>query len=137
AKDGDQGPNTGGMGAYSPVSSARSAVEDRVGKEILGPAVEALASEGIAYRGVLYGGLMVTAEGPKVLEFNCRFGDPEAQAVLPRLVANLPELLLACLEGNLSHYRVRWEEQACVAVVVASGGYPGPVQTGKPIDGLD
>jgi phosphoribosylamine--glycine ligase len=136
AYDKDQGPNTGGMGAYSPVPAAGSSVEGLIGDTILGPTVRAVESEGIRYRGVLYGGLMLTEEGPKVLEFNCRFGDPEAQVVLPRLVANFPELLLACLEGNLSHYQVKWAEAACVGVVLASGGYPGPVQTGKPISGL-
>jgi phosphoribosylamine--glycine ligase len=111
-------------------------MEAEIEEVVLGPAVRALEEEGIRYRGVLYGGLMLTKEGPKVLEFNCRFGDPEAQVVMPRLVANLPELLLACLEGNLSHYRVGWAEGACVGVVLASTGYPGPVETGKPISGL-
>ena len=136
AEDGDQGPNTGGMGAYSPVPATGSATERGIGSSILGRTVEALDAEGIRYRGVIYAGLMVTEEGPRVLEFNCRFGDPEAQVVLPRLVANLPELMLACLEGNLSHYKVRWTQEACVGVVVASRGYPGPVHAGEQISGL-
>ncbi|TMK98686.1 MAG: phosphoribosylamine--glycine ligase [Actinobacteria bacterium] len=136
ALDDDQGPNTGGMGAYSPVPSGGADVEAEIEEVVLAPAVRALEEEGIRYRGVLYGGLMLTKDGPKVLEFNCRFGDPEAQVVLPRLVANLPELLLASLEGNLSHYQVAWAEGACVGVVLASAGYPGPVETGRPISGL-
>jgi phosphoribosylamine---glycine ligase len=137
AQDGDRGPNTGGMGAFSPVPEAGPDIEEEIARTILRPTVQALHDEGIRYRGVIYGGLMLTADGPKALEFNCRLGDPEAQVVLPRLVANLPELLLACIEGNLSHYRVGWTEEACVGVVLASGGYPGPVQTGLPITGLD
>jgi phosphoribosylamine--glycine ligase len=137
AFEGDQGPNTGGMGAYSPVPMAGGAVETQILSEILRPAVEGLAEEGILYQGVLYAGVMLTSEGPKVLEFNCRFGDPEAQVVLPRLVGNFPELLLACIERNLSHYRLAWTPQACVGVVLASHGYPGPVDTGKPISGLE
>ena len=136
ALDDDQGPNTGGMGAYSPVPSGGADVEAEIEEVVLAPAVRALEEEGIRYRGVLYGGLMLTKDGPKVLEFNCRFGDPEAQVVLPRLVANFPELLLASLEGNLSHYEVAWAEGACVGVVLASAGYPGPVETGRPISGL-
>ena len=136
ALDDDQGPNTGGMGAYSPVPSGGADVEAEIEEVVLAPAVRALEEEGIRYRGVLYGGLMLTKDGPKVLEFNCRFGDPEAQVVLPRLVANFPDLLLASLEGNLSHYEVAWAEGACVGVVLASAGYPGPVETGRPISGL-
>ena len=127
ARDGDDGPNTGGMGAYSPVPSAGSGLEAEIEETVLVPAIRALEAEGIRYRGVLYGGLMLTKEGPKVLEFNCRFGDPEAQVVLPRVVANFPELLLASLEGNLSHYEVGWTDEACVGVVLASAGYPGPL----------
>jgi phosphoribosylamine--glycine ligase len=136
AFEGDRGPNTGGMGAYSPVRSAISSLEERISEEILRPTAEALASEGVRYQGVLYAGLMLTSEGPKVLEFNCRFGDPEAQVVLPRLLGNLAELLLACVEGNLSHYELSWTAEACVGVVLASAGYPGAVGTGKPVSGL-
>lgn len=136
ALDGDRGPNTGGMGAYSPVPSAGDALAERVTKDILKPAVRAMEAEGVPYRGVLYAGLMLTADGPKVLEFNCRFGDPETQVILPRLESNLGEALLACVEGNLGVYRFRWRPEACVGVVLASGGYPGPYEAGKPIAGL-
>jgi phosphoribosylamine--glycine ligase len=137
AQDGDRGPNTGGMGGFSPVPLPGATSEEAIDQTILLPTVQALRTEGIAYRGVVFAGLMLTEEGPKVLEYNCRFGDPETQAVLPRLVANLPELLLACVEGNLSHYRVRWTDEACVGVVLASAGYPGPIETGLPITGLE
>lgn len=137
AYEGDQGPNTGGMGAYSPVPLDDPAGEARILEEILRPTAAALAAEGVRYQGVLYAGLMLTSQGPKVLEFNCRFGDPEAQVVLPRLLGNFPELLLACVEGNLSHYQLSWTPQACVGVVLASQGYPGPVDTGRPIGGLE
>jgi phosphoribosylamine--glycine ligase len=125
------------MGAFSPVPSSEALSQEDIAASILRPTVEALQAEGIQYRGVLFAGLMLTSEGPRVLEFNCRFGDPETQVVLPRLVANFPELLLACVEGNLSHYRVAWTEEACVGVVVASAGYPNASQTGLPISGLD
>jgi phosphoribosylamine---glycine ligase len=137
ALDGDRGPNTGGMGAFSPVPLSGGTSEEAIEQTILRPTVQALRAEGIRYRGVVFAGLMMTQDGPKVLEFNARFGDPETQVILPRLVANLPELLLACVEGNLSHYRVRWTEEACVGVVLASAGYPGPVETGLPITGLE
>lgn len=136
AEDGDRGPNTGGMGAFSPVPGPVALSQEDIADSILRPTVEALRAEGIRYRGVLFAGLMLTSDGPRVLEFNCRFGDPETQTVLPRLVANLPELLLACVEGNLSHYRVTWTEEACVGVVAASAGYPNAYQTGLPISGL-
>jgi phosphoribosylamine--glycine ligase len=136
ALDGDRGPNTGGMGGFSPVPLTGGTSEEAIDQTILQPTVQALRAEGIRYRGVMFAGLMLTEDGPRVLEFNCRFGDPETQVVLPRLVANLPELLLACVEGNLSHYRVRWTEEACVGVVLASAGYPGRVETGLPITGL-
>jgi phosphoribosylamine---glycine ligase len=137
ALDGDRGPNTGGMGGFSPVPLPNGTSEEEIAETVLRPTVHALRAEGIRYRGALFAGLMLAKEGPKVLEFNCRFGDPETQVVLPRLVANFPELLLACVEGNLSHYRVRWTEEACVGVVLASAGYPGPVETGLPITGLE
>ncbi len=101
------------------------------------PVVKAMAKEGKPYKGVLYTGLMLTAEGPKVLEFNARFGDPETQAIIPRLRSDLGELLLACVEGNLSNYRADISPEACVTVVIASGGYPGGYRTGLEIDGLD
>jgi phosphoribosylamine--glycine ligase len=137
ALDGDRGPNTGGMGSYTPLPFVDPQTEVRIVEGILRAAAQALDEEGVQYRGVLYAGLMLTGEGPKVLEFNCRFGDPETQVVLRRLVSNLGELLLACVEGNLADYRVAWAPEACVGVVLASSGYPGPVQTGKPISGLE
>ncbi len=136
ALDGDQGPNTGGMGAFSPLPSYGPEGEARIARTVLEPAVRALEEEGILYRGVLYAGLMVTAQGPKVLEFNCRFGDLETKVVLPRLQSNLGEALLACVEGNLSAYELAWTKQACVGVVLASAGYPGSHESGKTIEGL-
>jgi phosphoribosylamine--glycine ligase len=135
--DGDTGPNTGGMGAYSPVPFVASATRGQIREEVLEPTVRALRTEGVTYRGVLYAGLMLTDEGPKVLEFNARFGDPEAQAVLPRLEADLGELLLACAEGRLDRAVVAWTPEACVTVILASGGYPGEHRIGLPIEGLD
>jgi phosphoribosylamine--glycine ligase len=137
AGDGDTGPNTGGMGAYTPVPFVDQATATRIWDEVLGRAVRAMESEGVRYRGVLYAGLMLTGEGPKLLEFNARFGDPETEAMMPRLRSDLGELLLACVEGNLRDYRAVWAPQACVTVVVASGGYPGEYRTGLPISGLE
>jgi phosphoribosylamine---glycine ligase len=137
ALDGDRGPNTGGMGSYSPLGFVGEDNEAQIRNDILVAVGRALRNEGISYRGVLYAGLMLTAEGPKVLEFNCRFGDPETQVVLPRLIPDIPELLLACAEGNLSGHRVTWKPDACVGVVLASGGYPAEMQTGKVVSGLD
>ena len=137
AFDGDRGPNTGGMGSFSPVPSVDAGTESDIVETVLQRAAAGLEAEGIRYRGVLYAGLMLTAEGPKVLEFNCRFGDPETQVVIPRLTSNLGELLLACVEGNLGDYELGWTAEACVGVVLASAGYPGGIATGKPISGLD
>jgi phosphoribosylamine--glycine ligase len=136
ALDGDRGPNTGGMGAFSPVPAVDDATTRRITAEILQPTIAAMAAEGVRYRGVLYAGLMLTADGPKVLEFNARFGDPEAQAVLPRLDSDLAEALLACVEGRLGEVKMAWSPESCVTVVLASGGYPGPYETGLPIVGL-
>lgn len=135
--DGDAGPNTGGMGAYSPVPFVDGPLRDRVFAEILEPTVRALASEGVTYRGVLYAGLMLTGDGPRVLEFNARFGDPETEAVLPRLDADLGQVLLACAEGRLGQPEVAWAREACVTVILASGGYPGEYRAGLPVEGLD
>jgi phosphoribosylamine---glycine ligase len=137
ALDGDRGPNTGGMGAYSPVPSVDAETQARIVEDVLKATVLALEEEGIRYRGVLYAGLMLTAEGPKVLEFNCRFGDPEAQVVLPRLLSDLGESMLACVEGNLGVYRLEWSPQMCVTVVIASKGYPGPHPMGLEVGGLE
>lgn len=136
-KDGDQGPNTGGMGAYAPVPEVTEAMMDEVVHRILIPAVRALAHQGTPFVGVLYGGLMWTAEGPFVLEFNARFGDPEAQALLPLWETDLVEALEACLDGRLGDLRLRWRPGACVTVVLAAPGYPGPTPEGLPIEGLE
>jgi len=135
--DGDGGPNTGGMGGYSPPSFFTPRLMKEVENAVLRPAVEALAREGKPYRGVLYAGLMLTREGPKVLEFNCRFGDPETQVMLPRLETDLLEIMLAVVAGELDRVRISWSTRACVGVVMASGGYPGEYRTGYPISGLD
>ena len=135
--DSDAGPNTGGMGAYSPVPFVDEGTWKQISADVLEPAVAGLAERGVPYRGVLYAGLMLTADGPKVLEFNCRFGDPETQAILPRIDGDLGELLAATAGGDLEGREVRWRPEACVTVVLASGGYPGSYETGVPIDGLE
>lgn len=137
ARDGDQGPNTGGMGAYSPPADAGHDVLDLVQERVLEPTVRVLRERGTPYRGVIYAGLMLTADGPKLLEFNCRFGDPETQVLLPRLDGDVVPLLLGVARGDLSGTRPRWSRDCAVGVVVASGGYPGPYRTGLPISGLD
>jgi phosphoribosylamine--glycine ligase len=136
AGEGDTGPNTGGMGAYSPLAGVDEAVAANIW-ELLRRTAEAMAEAGTPYRGLLYGGLMMTAGGPMVLEFNCRFGDPETEAVLPRLRTDLAEVLLACAEGRLAGSKVDLSDEASVTVVVASGGYPGSYRTGFPVDGVD
>jgi phosphoribosylamine---glycine ligase len=136
AGDGDAGPNTGGMGAYSPVPSVDEDTERRIWQEIVIPAYQALRDEGPGYRGILYAGLMLTADGPKVIEFNCRFGDPEAEALIPRLRTDLAELLTACAGDRLDGAKVDWLDEAAVTVVLASGGYPGLHETGAEIRGL-
>jgi len=135
--EGDAGPNTGGMGAYSPAPIGTPDILATVEREILVPIVDAMESDGSPYRGLLYAGLMITPAGPKVLEFNCRFGDPEAQAVLPRLESDLCEMLEAVVDDRLDELRVRWSSKAAVCVVMASRGYPGPHETGKVIERLD
>jgi phosphoribosylamine--glycine ligase len=134
--DGDRGPNTGGMGAYAPPPDADAALVARITNEVLHPTVAGMVATGAPYVGVLYAGLMLTADGPKVLEFNCRFGDPETQAILPLLASDLAEALLACVEGRLSADLVRFQTGACATVVMAAPGYPGAYPTGAPIEGL-
>lgn len=137
AYDGDKGPNTGGMGAVSPTPLADDKVINRVIDQILVPIVHGMKKEGNPYTGVLYAGLMLTPTGPKVLEFNCRFGDPETQAVLFRLKSDLVDLLWRTAERNLEGARVpRWDKRPAVTVVMASGGYPGSYKKGLPINGL-
>ena len=135
--DNDQGPNTGGMGAYSPVPFYPNEFKKTVLEEILKPTVKGLQSEGREYKGVLYAGLVLTKEGPKVLEFNARFGDPETQVVLPRLKTDLIDILNAVIDNTLHKINIQWEDNAAVCVVVASGGYPGKYQKGKVIYGLE
>lgn len=134
--DNDEGPNTGGMGAYSPAPVVTPEVYRRVHGDILTPMIRGLASEGIEYKGVLYAGLMLTGQGPKVLEFNVRFGDPESQALLPRLENDLVEVMGAIADGRLSDLELKWKPKAAVCVVMASGGYPGHYEKGKIITGL-
>ena len=136
ALDGDEGLITGGMGAYSPPGWLDAETAGRIDEQVTKAAVDGMMAEGVPYRGVLYPGIMVTPDGPKVLEFNCRFGDPEAQALLPRLKTDLLEVCLAVANNRLHELQVEWSEQACVAVVLASGGYPEEYRTGFPISGL-
>jgi phosphoribosylamine--glycine ligase len=135
--DGDRGPNTGGMGAYSPAPVITEAMLSEIERRILVPILHALRRERIIYRGVIYAGLMITAGGPKVLEFNVRFGDPETQPVLPRLESDLVPALLACVEGRLEDADLAWDQRAAVCVVMASEGYPGSYETGREIHGLE
>jgi phosphoribosylamine---glycine ligase len=135
--DGDRGPNTGGMGAYSPLADLPDAEVERIRAAIMEPVVAELGRRGTPYRGLLYAGLALTPDGPKVIEFNCRFGDPETQALLPRLRGDLAALLAAAAAGDLGRASVRWDPRACVTVVLASGGYPGPYRSGLPVTGLE
>src|ERR1700678_1512708 len=135
--DGDTGPNTGGMGAYSTQTIVDDEMRDWLVHHIARPVVEGMKAEGAEYKGVLYCGLMMTARGPMVLEFNCRFGDPETQPILMRLESDLVEALEASIEGRVSDGDFRWSAEASVCVVMASGGYPGTFEVGKKISGLD
>ena len=135
--DGDNGPNTGGMGSFTPPDVWSEELADEVRRTIMTPVVEELARRGAPYRGILYAGLMLTAEGPKVLEFNCRLGDPEAQVVLPLLDSDPLETMFACLNGDLNATGVQWGDRSYVGVVMASGGYPDRYDTGFEITGLD
>ena len=137
AYDGNKGPNTGGMGSYSPPPFLNPTLAKTVGEKIMEPTVEAMHNEGRAYRGVLYGGLMIADSQPKVLEFNARFGDPEAQVTLPLLETDLVDIMLAVNDNKLGNLKVEWSRDACVGVVMASGGYPGSYKTGFAISGLD
>ena len=137
ALDGDQGLNTGGMGCYTPPTAWTADLEEKVRLNIIQPTLAAMAERGTPYVGVLYAGLMLTEDGPKLLEFNCRLGDPEAQVVLPLLEGNLLPVLQACVHGDISGSKVTWANEACVGVVLVSGGYPGDYLTGQPMAGLD
>jgi len=135
--DGDTGPNTGGMGAYSPAPVVTEDMMNRITREILVPVVDGMNRNGTPYKGVLYAGLMMTSAGPRVLEFNVRFGDPEAQPILMRLRSDLLEVCLAVCEGKLDEVTLRWDPRPAVCVVMASGGYPGQYEKGKKITGLE
>jgi phosphoribosylamine--glycine ligase len=135
--DGDTGPMTGGMGAYSPTPIMTEAILRQVERDIFIPVLDGFAREGIEYRGVLYAGLMLTGNGPKVLEFNCRFGDPEAQPLLMRLQSDLLDVMLAVTEDRLDSVELAWDRQAAVCVVASSKGYPGAYETGLPITGIE
>lgn len=135
--DGDKGPNTGGMGAYAPAPVVSSEIAVTVLKKIFIPTIKGMREEGKKLRGVLYAGLMITPLGPKVLEFNVRFGDPEIQAILPLLKSDLVEPLEACLNGNLGQVNLKWNEGAALCLVMASGGYPGSYRKGQVIQGLE
>jgi phosphoribosylamine--glycine ligase len=137
AFDGDQGPNTGGMGAFSPANNWDGRLQSQFEKEIMQPLLRGLAKEGIAYRGLLYPGLMITSDGVRVLEFNCRFGDPETQALLPRMKSDLLALLEATIDGKIDKHSIDWDKRVSVTVVLASAGYPGKYETGKVISGLE
>ncbi|MBK1643717.1 phosphoribosylamine--glycine ligase [Thiocapsa imhoffii] len=136
--DGDRGPNTGGMGAYSPAPIVTPAIHERILREVIEPTVAGLAAEGIPYRGFLYAGLMIAPDGtPKVLEYNCRLGDPETQPLLMRLESDLVELCLAAIAGRLDQVTTAWDPRPALGVVMAAGGYPDSYATGHPISGLD
>lgn len=135
--DGDTGPMTGGMGAYTPTPVVTDAMMRRIERDILVPTVDGLVREGIEYRGILYAGLMITPNGPKVLEFNCRFGDPETQPLMMRLKSDLLEVMLAVVDGRLDQVQLEWDPRPAFSVVATSKGYPGPYPRGLEITGID
>lgn len=135
--DDDKGPNTGGMGTYSPLPHIKQSIIDEAIETIIKPTAAAMVSEGRPFRGILFAGLMLTPQGPKTIEFNARFGDPEAQVVLPRLKTDLLDIFLAAINGSLGQIDIEWSDEAAVCVVMASEGYPGPYPKGLPIEGLD
>ena len=137
AFDGDKGPNTGGMGTYCPAPFLEPAEFEKVAKRILDPWLNGCKNDGIDYKGLLYPGIMMTDGGPKVIEFNSRFGDPETQSYLPQLENDLVDLMEACIDGNLENIELKWKESATVCVVIASGGYPGKYEKGKEISGIE
>ena len=137
AHDGDTGPNTGGMGAYSPAPAFTPVIERAVMEKIVAPMLTEMKARGTPYSGVLYVGLMLTAEGPKLIEINARFGDPECQCILPRLETDLLPVLYACAKGTLKDQSLDWKTDSCLTIVMAANGYPGPYERGDPITGLD
>jgi phosphoribosylamine--glycine ligase len=137
ALDGDQGPNTGGMGTISPSREVDGAMQERIRREVMEPFVRGLAADGLPFSGMLFPGLMMTPKGPKVLEFNCRFGDPETQVLMRRLKSDLLDLIEATVDGKLGTAAPEWDTRAAVCIVLASGGYPGPIEKGKVISGIE
>ncbi|MCB9771435.1 MAG: phosphoribosylamine--glycine ligase [Candidatus Omnitrophica bacterium] len=135
--DDDLGPNTGGMGAYSPAPIVTETLLRKIEARVIEPTVRGMAREGMPFKGILYAGLMITSQGPQVLEYNVRFGDPETQAVLPRLESDLLEVMLASCEGRLNEIQLKWTPKSCVCVVMSSGGYPGKYENGYEINGLN
>ncbi|MBN2102539.1 phosphoribosylamine--glycine ligase [bacterium] len=135
--EGDKGPNTGGMGAYAPAPVVDDALLHRIEEEIIRPTIEGMKTENRLYQGVLYAGLMITKAGPKIVEYNCRFGDPEIQAIIPLLKTDLVDLMMEVAEGRLKTKMPKITPRSCICVVMASGGYPGSYQKGKQIYGLD
>jgi phosphoribosylamine---glycine ligase len=135
--DGDQGPNTGGMGTYAPVPHMSAELVEQIVETIVKPMARGMARDGIPFRGVLYTGLMITDEGPKVVEFNARFGDPETQVILPLLETDLVDICTAAIQGELASVDVRWKQESAVCVVMAAPGYPGDYPKGEPISGLE
>lgn len=135
--DGDKGPNTGGMGAYSPAPVYTEALSEEVNKTIIEPTIVAMAAEGTPFTGILYTGLMLTEKGPRVLEYNVRFGDPETQPIMVRMKSDIVDLFQACLDGTLDQAELEWYDEAAVCVIMASGGYPASSEKGVPINGLD
>ncbi len=135
--DGDKGPNTGGMGTYAPLPHIDSLMVERFVQEIVQPTVRGMALEGCPFEGILYTGLMLTKEGPKVIEYNARFGDPETQVVLPLLETDLLDILMASISSELENLEVKWKNKSAVCVIMSSAGYPGPYQKGQVINGLD
>lgn len=137
AFDDDEGPNTGGMGAYTPAPVLDAALEAEIMERIIMPTIKGLAAEGTPYQGVLYAGLMITEDGPKLIEYNCRFGDPECQPLMMRLKSDALELLLAAAEGRLDGVKLQWHEDAALSVVMAAKGYPGAYKKGSEIKGIE
>src|SRR6266576_2330402 len=137
ALDGDQGPNTGGMGAFSPANNWTKKLQSKFEAEIMQPLLRGFMQKGITFHGLLYPGLIITSEGARVLEFNCRFGDPETQALLPRMKSDLLPLLEATIDGKVERCAIEWDTRAAVTVVLACAGYPGKYETGKLISGID
>ena len=137
AFDGDKGPNTGAMGAYSPAPIFNDLLRQEVCDKIIHPLICAMNSEGRPYKGILYAGLMLTKKGPKILEFNARFGDPETQPILVRMASDIIPLFEACIDGTLDRFKLKWKPEPAVCVVMAAKGYPGSYRKGKEISGLN